>query len=219
MFALAVTLRFVLPKDTQEEHLRYRELLLSIVRLARTQPVLREAAITGGMLFGAFSSFWSTLVFYLGTPPYHYGARAAGLFGLVGVGGALIAPLAGRLSDRRGPGLTVALAIVTALAAFAVFAILGNRLWGLALGVVLLDLGVQACHVANQTRIYPLAPEARSRLNTVYMVSYFLSGSLGSALGAYGWSRAGWLGVCAAGTAQLIAAGAARAWRYFRAER
>src|SRR5205807_2182307 len=120
---------------------------------------------------GAFSSFWTTLVFFLGTPPYHYGAKTAGLFGLVGAAGASIAPAAGRLSDRRGPALTVSLAIVASLLSFAVFAAVGTQLWGLVLGVLLLDLGVQACHVANQTRIYPLAPEARSRLNTVYMVS------------------------------------------------
>ena len=75
-----------------------------------------------------------------------------------------------------------------------------------------MDLGVQAGHVANQTRIYSLIPAARSRLNTVYMVSYFIGGSIGSALGAYGWQRAGWLGVCAAGGAQLGLAALIR-WR------
>jgi predicted MFS family arabinose efflux permease len=212
MFVLAAVLRVTLPRDTPEARLRYRELLASILDLARTQPVLREAAITGGTLFGAFSSFWTTLVFFLGTPPYHYGAKTAGLFGLVGAAGAAIAPAAGRLSDRRGPALTVSLAILVSLLAFVVFAAAGTQIWGLVLGVVLLDLGVQACHVANQTRIYPLMPEARSRLNTVYMVSYFLGGSLGSALGAYGWSRAGWMGVCAAGSMQILVAGAARAF-------
>jgi predicted MFS family arabinose efflux permease len=77
---------------------------------------------------------------------------------------------------------------------------------GLIAGVVLLDLGVQAGHVANQTRIYALLPEARSRLNTVYMVSYFVGGALGSALGALGWNWWGWKGVCLAGVAQGLVA-------------
>ncbi len=212
MFLLAGALRYALPMDRPEEGLRYGALVRSIVDLAMNQPVLREAAMIGGMLFGAFSSFWATLVFFVAAPPYHYGARVAGIFGLVGAMGVLFAPWAGRLSDRKGPAFTVTLAILTSIVSYVVFDAAGQRLWGLVGGVILLDLGVQAGHVANQTRIYALAPEARSRLNTVYMVTYFLGGALGSALGAWSWTHYGWSGVCAAGTAQLLAALAVR-WR------
>jgi predicted MFS family arabinose efflux permease len=215
MLTLAATLRYTLPYDRPERSLRYPELVRSIAQLVRTQPVLREASIVGGMLFGAFSSFWATLIFFLATPPYHYGPRVAGAFGIVGAVGVLFAPWAGRLTDRRGPAFTVFLAILTAIASYAVFYATGREIWGLVLGVILLDVGVQAGHVANQTRIYALIPEARSRLNTVYMVSYFLGGALGSALGAYGWSRWGWAGVCAAGALQLLIALAARGWMHF----
>jgi predicted MFS family arabinose efflux permease len=206
MFALAIALRYALPRDRPEQGLRYRELARSIAQLAWTQPVLRQAALIGGMLFGAFSSFWATLIFFVATPPYHYGPRVAGAFGIVGAVGVLFAPWAGRLTDRKGPAFTVALAVLTAIASYAVFYFFGRGFWGLVAGVILLDLGVQAGHVANQTRIYALIPEARSRLNTVYMVTYFVGGALGSALGAYGWSRWGWTGVCAAGAAQLVVA-------------
>jgi predicted MFS family arabinose efflux permease len=210
MVALAAALRLALPIDTPDLNLRYRQLVASIWHLARTEPVLREAAIKGGMLFGAFSTFWTTLIFFLATPPYHFGARTAGLFGLVGAAGALIAPWAGRLSDRRGPAFAVTVAIFTTLGSWLVFGVAGTHLWALIAGVVILDLGVQAGHVANQTRIYALIPEARSRLNTVYMVSYFLGGALGSALGAYAWTRSGWRGVCMAGALQCAVALAAR---------
>ncbi len=206
MFTLSITLRYALPHDRPESHLCYGELVRSIVHLALAQPGLREAGIIGGMLFGAFSSFWATLVFFLATPPYHYGPRVAGVFGIIGAVGVLFAPWAGKLTDRKGPAFTVALAILTAIASYVVFEVAGRGLVGLIAGVILLDLGVQAGHVANQTRIYALIPEARSRLNTVYMMTYFLGGSLGSALGAWGWSRWGWNGVCAAGTAQLLVA-------------
>ena len=219
MFALAVVLRYALPYDRPEPNLRYGELVRSIVDLVRTQPMLREAAVIGGMLFGAFSSFWATLVFFVGTPPYHYGARVAGLFGLVGAVGVLCAPWAGRLSDRKGPAFTVTLGILIALGSYVVFDVAGYGVWGLVAGVILLDLGVQAGHVANQTRIYALVPEARSRLNTVYMVTYFLGGALGSALGAYGWTHWRWNGVCAAGAAQLLMALGVRGWMHFRGER
>jgi predicted MFS family arabinose efflux permease len=158
------------------------------------------------MLFGAFSSFWATLVFFLGFPPYHYGARLAGLFGLVGAVGVLAAPRAGRLADRRGPTFTVAAAIGVTILSYFIFLGAGQIMAGLVCGVILLDLGVQAGHVANQTRIYALVPEARSRLNTVYMVTYFMGGALGSALGGFGWSHWRWQGVCAAGLLQLFVA-------------
>jgi len=218
MFTLAIVLRYALVVDLPEERLRYRQLLGSIAHLALTQPVLREAAIIGGMLFGAFSSFWATLAFFLAAPPYRYGPRVAGIFGIVGAVGVLFAPWVGRLTDRKGPAFTVALAILTAIASYAVLYAAGHGIWGLVAGVILLDLGVQAGHVANQTRIYALIPEARSRLNTVYMVTYFLGGALGSALGAYGWSHWRWSGVCVAGTTQLVVALAMRTWMHVRRE-
>lgn len=216
MCILAVALRYSLPEDRPEVNLRYSELARSIVHLALTQPLLREAAIIGGMLFGAFSSFWATLVFFLATPPYHYGPRVAGAFGLVGAVGVLFAPLAGRLADRKGPAFTVTLALLISIASYVVFDFAGYAVIGLVAGVILLDLGVQAGHVANQTRIYALKPEARSRLNTVYMVTYFIGGALGSALGAWGWTHWRWNGVCAAGAAQLLLALAVRARMHLR---
>ena len=204
--AMAASVRFALPPDWPENRIGYGELLRSIQHLVLTQPVLREAAITGGMLFGAFSSFWATLVFFLGYPPYHYGPRVAGLFGLVGAVGALAAPRAGRLADRRGATFTVAAAISITIASFLIFLATGQTLAGLVCGVILMDLGVQAGHVANLTRIYTLVPEARSRLNTVYMVTYFIGGAVGSALGGFGWSHWRWKGVCAAGLLQLFVA-------------
>lgn len=208
----------VLPYDQPERKLRFRDLARSIASLVATQRVLREAALTGGMLFGAFSSFWATLTFFLAAPPYHYGSRAAGLFGIAGVLGVLAAPKAGRLADRKGPAFTVTVAILTAIVSYGVLYLGGHSIWGLVAGVILLDLGVQAGHVANQTRIYAILPEARSRLNTVYMVTYFLGGALGSAMGAFGWSHSGWSGVCLAGVLQLSAALAVRGGTHMKGQ-
>ena len=210
MCIVVAVLRVALPHDEPEPHLRYGQLLRSIANLVRTQPGLREAAITGGMTFGAFSSFWATLVFFVSTPPWHYGAPTAGMFGLVGAAGAIAAAPVGRLSDRKGPRFTLLLAILSCIVSWFVFYFFGYYLAGLIVGVILLDLGVQSSHVSNQTRIYTLLPEARSRANTVYMFGYFIGGGIGSALGAYGWSRFGWTGVCAAGVVQLLVGLAAR---------
>lgn len=206
MLALGVLLRFALPSQPPVAAMPYPELLRSLGHLARTEPVLRFHALLGALTFGAFSVFWSTLALYLQSLPEHYGPQVAGLFGVIGVAGALIAPLVGRYADTRGDRRINALAIGVLLLSFAVMWPLGRWLWGIALGVVLLDLGTQANQISNQTRVYSLRPEARSRLNTLYMVTYFAGGAAGSWLGTTAWTHAGWTGVCAAGAA-LCAAG------------
>lgn len=208
MIGLALLLARTLPRSVPTSKLTYPQILASVVSLVRELPTLREAALIGGLTFGAFMAFWTTLVFLLSGAPYHIHAagEGAGLFGLIGVVGALAAPIMGRVADRRGPRLTLGLALVITIISYGLLWILGTYLWGLVLGVILLDFGIQSAHVSNQTRIYALRPEARSRLNTVYMVTYFLGGVLGTSLGAMAWHRAGWTGVCGVGTSMLLLA-------------
>ncbi|HEX4002480.1 MAG TPA: MFS transporter [Candidatus Acidoferrales bacterium] len=196
MLCVAILVQFLLPRSKPAVELPYLSLLRSTAGLIREHRDLREAAFLGGCLFCCFSAFWTTLVFFLGTPPYHYGAEAAGLFGLIGAGGAAGAPLFGRLADRRGPRFAVGLAMLSVLVSFGLMWIAGKILAGLIFGVLLMDMGTQAGHIANQTRIYGLDADARSRLNMFYMVCYFVGGAIGSLLGAYAWRVRGWTGVC-----------------------
>jgi predicted MFS family arabinose efflux permease len=198
MLVLAIVLFRVLPKSQPAVVLTYRQLMGSMLKLVR-EPVLQEASITGAMAFGAFSVFWSTLIFLLEQPPYQYGSEVAGLFGLIGVVGAAAAPLAGRLADKRSPRLAVVLGLVTTALSFLVFWLFEYQLWGLIVGVILLDLGVQVTTVSNQALIYRLPEETHSRLNALFVTFYFIGGAIGSFLGAYGWNFWRWHGVCAAG--------------------
>ncbi|ABF90296.1 major facilitator family transporter [Myxococcus xanthus DK 1622] len=206
MLALAGVLRFTLPSQPPMASMPYPQLLRSLIHLARTEPVLRLHAVLGALSFGAFSVFWSTLALYLQSLPQKYDAQVAGLFGVVGVAGAAVAPLVGRYADKRGDRRINGAAIVVLLLSFVVMWPLGRWLWGMALGVVLLDLGVQANQISNQTRVYSLRPEARSRLNTLYMVTYFAGGAAGSWLGTFAWTHWGWSGVCASGAALCVVA-------------
>ncbi|MFZ0980790.1 MAG: MFS transporter [Candidatus Acidiferrales bacterium] len=197
MLTVVILVQFLLPHSKPSIELPYLSLLRSTIHLIREHKDLREAAFLGGCLFCCFSAFWTTLVFFLETPPYHYDSEAAGLFGLIGAGGAAGAPLFGRLADRRGPRFAVGLALLSVLLSFVLMWLAGKILAGLIVGVLLMDMGTQAGHIANQTRIYSLAADARSRLNMFYMVCYFVGGAIGSLLGAYAWRVRGWTGVCA----------------------
>ncbi len=206
MLALALLLFVSLAPQRPAKPLRYIELIESIWRLSRTQPVLRHHTLLGALTFAGFGAFWTTLSFHLATPPLHSGGDIAGLYGLIGVAGALVAPLVGRLADQGNRGRTNLISICICAAAFALFALLGNSLMGIALGVLLLDIGVQGNHVTNQALLYSLEASLHSRLNALYMTGYFIGGAAGSALATAAFVRAGWLGVCAVGFGLSIAA-------------
>lgn len=200
MVILAMALRRLLPRSEPERTgMSYLGLLGSLGGLLRDEPVLRQSCLFGASSFGVFAASWTTLSFHLAGPPFGYSGGVVGLFGLVGIVGALAAPLVGRLADRRDARRTILLGPGCVLASFGLFAAAGRTLWGMVSGVVLLDLGAQSCHISNQSRIYAVRPEARSRMNTAYMVSCFTGGAVGSGLGAWGWGSAGWEGVCLVG--------------------
>ncbi len=206
MLLLALVLWRILPVSQPQTRLNYRALLTSLLHLIKTEPVLRESALFGGLAFGAMSAFWVTLTFLLAGAPYFYGSDVVGLFGLIGAGGALMALLVGKLCDRINPRYITGVALLSSLVGFGLVWWGGQFLQALVAGVLLLDLGVQSVQISNQNRIYSLKSEAGSRLNTVYMVSYFTGGSLGSFLGVYGWEWLGWNGVTLVGGGLLTLA-------------
>jgi len=206
MVLLSVLLRLELPPSQPAEPMTYPALMRSLRALVREEPVLRVHALLGGLGFAALSAFWATLALFLRDLPGHSGPRTAGLFGVVGVVGAVAAPLVGGAAAARNDRRINAIAIAAMLIGFALLAAAGGSLLGIAVAVVLLDFGAQANHVANQARIFSLREEARSRVNTVYMVTYFGGGALGAYAGALAYATLGWLGVCAVAAA-LCAAG------------
>ncbi|CAM3830527.1 MFS transporter [Cohnella lubricantis] len=204
MLILLLLVRTKLPKSRPTAAIRYGSLLASMGSLVRKHATLRESALIGAANFAAFSIFWTALSFYLEGEPYNYSSQIAGLFGLIGAAGALGAPLVGRLADRIRPSLIIGALIVLNLLSYILFGTLGGYQAALITGVILMDLGVQGTQVANQTRIYALDPPARSRLNTVQMVTTFLGGAAGSWLGSYAWHRWGWSGVSLAGGGAVL---------------
>jgi hypothetical protein len=97
-----------------------------------------------GFAFGAFSTYWTTLVFFLEKPPYRYGAQMAGLLGLAGVTGALASPAVGLISDRGYPRLASGCALFIGMIAFGWLSTAAGTITRLAIGGIVLDLGTQA---------------------------------------------------------------------------
>ncbi len=194
-----------LPRSMPVSDLGYAGLLRSLGGLWREFAALRKAAITQAVLFGAFSAFWTILALRLQQPQFDLGADVAGLFGVVGAVGVLAAPVTGRIADRRGPRLAILLGAILTLAAWAVFGF-WSSIAGLIFGVILLDFGVQSALVSNQHIVYALRPEARARLNTIFMGAMFVGGAAGSAAATWAWNANGWVAVTLFGGA-LAAAG------------
>lgn len=206
MVAMWLMIFFFLPEVEPDYKGNYKKLMQSLIHLIKTQPKLRMASFRGALCFAGFSAFWTTLVFLLKQPQFNEGSAAAGAFGLVGAFGALAAGLMGRLSDKMDAfklsGYTLLLVVIS----YVIFYFSSHSMVGLIVGVIILDMGVQATHISNQSIIFALIPEARNRLNTVYMVSYFIGGASGTFLASMLWTNFEWTGVCVIGGGLAVVA-------------
>lgn len=202
---LLLPLSLYLPRETQRGQIRYARLLGSLWNLLLHEPVLREVSLFGALIFACFQLFWVTATFFLSSV-YHFSSDVIGLFGLAGIVGAVTASLVGRYADRGRPRVITVAMMAVILFSYGLLWISRDLLWGFLLGVILLDLGTQGGHISNQTRIYALPAEAHSRLNAVYLFTYFLGGTTGSVLGTAAWSIAGWFGVCTLGAFLMLLA-------------
>ncbi|WP_043585260.1 MFS transporter [Geminisphaera colitermitum] len=199
MVLLATGLRWKLPPQPPHQPVRLRELLVSLWPILKGEPVLQRHLLIGAAGFGAFSVFWTTLSFYLAARPEHYGSEVTGLFGLIGVAGALVAPVSGRLSDRFSARVVNGVSLGMIVISFAMMALADRTLAWLVAGVFFMDAGAQGSQISNQSRIYALSPALRNRINAIYMVGYFIGGAIGSAAGSWALQHGGWAGVCFAG--------------------
>ena len=196
MVVLGLVLSRKLPVRAPQVRMSYGALIVSMARLAAATPILRLRAFYQSCLFGAFSLFWTTTPLLLAGPDYHMTQRGIGLFALAGVSGAIAAPIAGRLADRgfARPATGAAIALVAAAFLATMMVMPGTPLAlavlvAVAIGV---DFGVQGNFVLGLRSIFSLAPDARARLNGVYLATFFAAGALGSAVGAWAFAKGGW---------------------------
>jgi len=193
MVGLALVLRRMLPVREPSHAAGYGALMRTVGELVRTEPALRRRAACQGLLFGAFSAFWTAIAYEL-IGEHGFGQAQIAIFALVGAGGASAAPIAGRLADR-GYGVIGSGAAILLVGLMAGLAVVGHRsVVVLAVAGFLLDFAVQAHQVMSQHEIYALRADARARINTVFMTTVFTCGALSSAGTGLLHDRFGWTG-------------------------
>lgn len=209
MLFLAMALARLLPRRKPADQLSYRALLISMMHLARTTPVLQRRAAYQACMFGAFSLFWTAIPLLL-AGPFHLTQNGIALFALAGAAGAFAAPIAGHLADQGRSRLATGYAMAAALLAFLITLRSGEgstaSLAILIAAAIILDFAVTVNLVVGQRAIYALGAEYRSRLNGIYMATFFAGGALGSALGGWAYAFDGWLLTALIGAAFPLAA-------------
>lgn len=201
---------FLLPKqDLEKTRLSYSKMIRSVFHLYRDLPILRIRSLFALLIFIAFSTLWTAMVLPLSSPPLSLSHTAIGAFGLVGVAGALAATYGGKLADLGFAKITTGVSLALLLISWFFIHLLYHSIWYLIIGIIVLDLAVQAVHVTNQSLIYKSFPEAQSRLTGAYMIFYSIGSAIGSILstqfyGWWGWSGVSWLGGGASGLALLL---------------
>lgn len=205
----------VLPISKPEGKLTLSGLYPSMLELVKSSVVLRQSMFFGFMGMFTFCTFWNTYAYHLAAPPFHLGPAQAGLLGLVGFSGASVAPIAGKLGDKGNPVRQILAGFVIVAAAYLIMGWFGSSLIALILCTLAMDAGVQLSHISNQSRNFADLPNHRSRVNSVYMTTYFLGGTFGSLSGGLAYVHFQWWGVCLVSSAAACA-GTIGSWRLLR---
>ncbi|WP_374034280.1 MFS transporter [Bdellovibrio bacteriovorus] len=197
MTVLAVILYKVMPeRHPQNKNIHYFDLLKSMGRLFVETPVVRRRGAYQAFMFGAFCLFWTASPLLLAGPKFNLSQSAIAIFALVGVSGAVIAPIAGKAADKGHSRIATMIAMTVSAFSFLLSHFFDGgstaSLAALVISAILLDAGITANLVMGQRAIFSLNPEYRSRLNGLFIATIFVGGAVGSTLGAWAYARGGW---------------------------
>ncbi|MFG2477705.1 MFS transporter [Streptomyces fagopyri] len=206
MALLALALHAALPRHAPTTTIPYTQVLRSTMQLVCTHPVLLRRGLYQAAMFGAFSAFWTTVSYVLTGPHFHYSPVGVGLFALVGAAGAAVAPFAGHWADRGLVRPVTGVAFVVAAVAFAAAGFGQEHVALLAAAAILIDMAVQTTLILGQHTIYQLDANARARLNSAFIATFFVGGALGSQFGSIAYHAAGWTAVSVLGAALPVLA-------------
>lgn len=184
---------------------RFIKLMSSIFRLVKENPKAVTYSVRSGLIFGSLLGMWACMAFRMKEAPFFQGSDMVGLLGLCGIAGALTASNAGKYITRYGVEKVNACGVSLVLLAWIIMGLFQNYYVGIIAGVIIIDIGMQCVQLSNQSATMKLCPQASSRMNTIYMVTYFIGGSFGTFLAGTMWVKFGWYGTVFAGLSMVIA--------------
>ena len=182
----------------------YRSLMRSILRIIAAHPHIRLNSIRAAFGFGSMLSIWACLAFHLGQAPFYAGSNMVGMLGLCGILGAVAASGVGKYIPQYGIGNFSITGAILQIIGWAIAFFFGNSYPGLAISIVIIDVGLQCQQLSNQSGCIQEIPQASNRVNTIFMTTYFIGGSLGTFLAGWGWKLAEWTGVCGMGAGMAV---------------
>lgn len=182
----------------------YPQLLKSLFRLVKEYPLLRIYALRAGVAFGSFLALWSCLAFRMSQAPFHAGSDIVGILGLCGIAGAVSASFLGRYVEKAGARKFNIAGCTLMLTAWALLYFGSNYYVSVIAGIIIIDIGMQCIQLSNQTLMFKLCPSASNRMNTLFMTTYFIGGSLGTLLAGYGWEKLEWAGTATVGVLLVL---------------
>lgn len=200
MLCCATTLR-LMPRMRANFTGNYISLMRSVWTIVRTHPRIRLNSIRAAFGFGSMLAIWSCLAFHIAGAPFYDSSDMVGVLGLCGIAGAVAASGMGKWVPKYGVRKFSAVGAVLQIVAWMVVYVFRESYVGLIVGIILVDIGVQCQQLSNQSSCIQELPEASNRVNTIFMTTYFIGGSLGTFCAGQGWMAAGWLGVCLVGVA------------------
>ena len=178
---------------------RYSDLMKSLFSLVMEYPQLRISSLRAGIAFGSFLALWTSLAFKMEQAPFFAGNNIVGLLGLCGIAGALTASYIGNYVQVLGVKRLNYIGCGLIFAAWFSLYSGQNSYVGIIIGIFIIDIGMQCIQLSNQTTIFSLNPKAANRINTIFMTTYFIGGSIGTLLAGIFWHWFGWQGVVGTG--------------------
>ena len=195
----------LLPSTRPTTQASYGALLISLWTLWRTHGGIRRATAIQFMFGICYGGFWAVAAPML-SALHRVGPAAAGLMGIPGAAGILIARPAGRWTDRVGLRPVVLTGICFMIAAWIAMAFGAWAIAAVVVGAMLLDIGLRAAMVANQTLINSAVPESRARSNTLFGLHVWSGNAAGAFLTSWTFARFGWLAVCGVAMTAIVVA-------------
>lgn len=204
MLVCAIVVLKVLPDIRPTFQGKYAELMKSLFQLIKDYPALRIYSVRAALAFGSFLAMWSCLAFKMGQAPFFASSDVIGILGLCGIAGALTASFVGKYVKIVGIRNFNFIGCGLILLSWASLYCWGNSYVGIIAGVILIDIGMQCIQLSNQTSIFEICPSASNRVNTIFMTTYFIGGSLGTFLAGSCWQAWQWAGVAGIGVTLTI---------------